>query len=103
MKIKIDSEEVFELNETKKKVIKNDIHADEFDSDMKRRVRYIVEHKYERCFERLKNEWMPKFAAKGVQSVPLDQDAFAELVFAQPEYKDRKSRELESKAFNDKK
>jgi len=96
MKIKVNEEQVFELNETKKKVIKNDIHADEFDLDIKRRVKYIIEHKYERCFDRLKKEWEPKLAAKGISMLPTDPDSFAQLVFSQPEYKDRKVRDQES-------
>lgn len=98
MKIKVDNEEVLDLNETKKKVIKNDIHADEFDNDMKRRVKYIIEHKYEQCFKRLKAEWEPKLAAKGIASLPTDPDAFAELVFSQTDYKDRKVKEQEAEA-----
>jgi len=98
MKIKVDNEDVFELTATQKKVIKNDIDEDIFDADMKRRVRYIIEHKYERCFERLKREWEPKLAAKGIESLPTNRDAFAELVFTQPEYKSRKQKKLEAEA-----
>ena len=64
---------------------------------MKRRVRYIIEHKYEQCFERLKKEWEPKLKAKGVTTVPLDDIAFSELVFAQPEYENRKDKEAKEK------
>ena len=96
MKLKVDNEEVFELSPTMKKVIKNDISDDIFDEDMKRRVRYIIEHKYEQCFKRLKEEWEPKLAAKGVSMLPTDRDAFAELVFTQPEYKSRKQKDLET-------
>ena len=96
MKIQVDNVDVFELNQTKKKVLKNDIHDDEFDSDMKRRVRYIIEHKYEQCFNRLKSEWEPKLSAAGYTMIPTDKDAFAELVFQQPGYKNRKQRDLES-------
>ena len=99
MKIKVDDVEVFELTETQKNVIKNDIDEDIFDDDMKRRVRYILEHKYERCYARLKNEWEPKLAAKGVESLPTNPDAFASLVFQQPEYKARKQRNIEAKAI----
>lgn len=98
MKINVDNEDVFELTETQKKVIKNDIDEDVFDADMKRRVRYIIEHKYERCFERLKKEWEPKLAAKGIESLPTNRDAFAELVLSQPEYKSRKQKKLEADA-----
>lgn len=96
MKFFVDNDQVFELSETKKKVIKNDIHEDIFSDDVKRRVRWVLEHKYENCFKRLKDEWEPKLAARGVKMLPVDQDSFAELIFSQPDYKNRSQRELES-------
>ena len=97
MKIKVDDVDVFELTETQKKVIKNNISDEIFDADMKRRLEYILTHKYEQCFKRLKAEWEPKLAAKGLESIPTNKDAFAELVFSQPDYKDRSARDLENK------
>jgi hypothetical protein len=96
MKFKVDDIEVFELNEIKQKVLKNDIHSDEFDEDIKRRVKYIIEHKYEQSFKRMKDEWEPKLKVAGVKAIPLDEDEFAQLVFSQPTYKDRKTRDLEN-------
>lgn len=96
MKISVNDQELFTLSDTQKKVICNDIHADIFEDDMKRRLNYILMHKYERCFQRLKAEWEPKLKDAGVASIPLDNDAFAELVFSQPNYKCRKTRENES-------
>jgi hypothetical protein len=95
MKISVDNVELFTLTDTQKNVIKNDINDDIFDEDMKRRLQYILMHKYERCFERLKKEWDNKLAANGVQNIPLDKDLYAELVFTQPNYKDRKTRDAE--------
>lgn len=95
MKFNVDDETIYELNETKQNVIKNEIHSDEFNEDIKRRVKYIVDHKYEQCFKRLKAEWEPKLKASGVKSIPLDNDEFAQLVFAQSAYKDRKTRDTE--------
>jgi hypothetical protein len=97
MKISVDNVPLFELNETQKKVIKNDINSDIFDEDMKRRLHWVLNHKYEQCFMEFKNEWDQKLKALGVASVPTDPDAYAELVFSLPQYKDRKSRELEGK------
>jgi len=97
MKIKIDDKEIMELSAIRKQVICNDIHADEFEADIERRLCYILCHKFERCFERLKKEWDPKLKANGVESIPLDEDAYAALVFAQPAYMDRKAREAASK------
>lgn len=95
MKFFVDNDEVFELSETKKSVIKNDINSDIFLDDTKRRVKWVIEHKYEQCFKRLKSEWEPKLASKGVQYIPTDPDAFAELVFSQSDYKNRAQRDLE--------
>lgn len=96
MKISVDDVELFSLSETQKKVIKHEINEDIFDDDMKRRIQYILLHKYERCFKKLKDEWEPKLKDSGVESIPLDDSAFAELVFKQEGYKSKKTRESET-------
>lgn len=100
MKIKVDDKDLFELSETQKKVIMNDIHEDVFEEDMKRRLQYILMHKYERCFERLKAEWCAsqvgdkcKLEKNGVKAIPTNPDDLAELIFSQPNYECRKTRE----------
>lgn len=95
MKISVNDKELFTLSETQKKVIKNDIQDEIFDGDMCRRLQYILCHKYERCFERLKLEWMPKLKER-IASIPTNDDALAELIFSQPDYKNRTAREIES-------
>lgn len=95
MKISVDDKELFTLSDTQKQVIQNDIHSDIFDEDMKRRLQYILMHKYERCFARLKAEWDIKLVDNGVKSVPTNADEYAQLVFSQPNYLDRKSRDAQ--------
>lgn len=97
MKIKVNDQDLFELSPTQKKVICNDIHEDEFDADMKRRLQYILTHKYERCMERLKNEWIPKLRQR-LDSIPTNDDALAEIIFNQPDYQCRKTRENAAKS-----
>jgi len=94
MKVTVDGEEIFTLSEVQKKVIKNDIHEDEFEFDMKRRLYYILNHKYERCLERLKLEWMPKLKNR-IETIPTNDEAFAQIIFSQPDYKGRKERHIE--------
>jgi len=89
MKISVNDKPLFELDDIQKRVIQNDIHADEFEADMKRRLKWVLIHKYEQCFKRLKEEWDPKLGGR-VESVPTDRHAYAQLVFSQPDYKDRK-------------
>ena len=92
MKIQINGKDCFELSELQKKVIMNDIHEDEFESDMKRRLEYILQRKYEQCFERLKAEWMPVLE-KSMDAVPTDPNKLAEVIFSHLDYKSRKYRE----------
>jgi hypothetical protein len=95
MKISLDGEEILNLSDVKKKVIMNDIDSNIFVEDMKKRLCYVLEHKYERCIDRLKNEWMPKLASR-MESVPTNDEELAKIVFSQPDYKDRNAREKES-------
>lgn len=92
MKISVDDQELYRLTETQKKVIQNDILTEVFEEDMKRRLKWVLTHKYERCFERLKKEWEPKLSEK-MSSLPTNPDEFAKLIFAQPDYKNRSQRE----------
>lgn len=92
MKIKCDDKEIFELSETQLKCIQNDIPTSQCIQDLERRLCYVLEHKYEQCFKRLKEEWEPKLAKRGYKSIPTDQDEFAKLVFAQEDYEDREQR-----------
>jgi hypothetical protein len=97
MRVSIDGKECFTLTETQKKVIMNDIPAEIFESDMERRLKWVLlDEKYEKCFERLKREWEPKLIAEGAASLPTDKEAFAEMVFARPDYKNRSQREAHS-------
>lgn len=92
MKIHVDGKEVFNLNDTRKKVIKNEIPDEDFQKDMERRVSYIIQHKYEKCFQRLKQEWEPKLQ-KRMSSIPTDPEELAKLIFEQSDYRSRSQRD----------
>lgn len=96
MKISVDDVELYTLTDTQKNVIKNEIKSEILDSDLKTRVQWVLTHKYEQCYKRLKTEWDPKLELAGVQTVPTNKDEYAELVFTQPDYKDRSTRDAES-------
>lgn len=96
MKISVNDQELFTLSETQKQVIMNDIHEDIFEEDMKRRLRWVLIHKYEECFKRLKAEWDLKLIAAGVKMIPTDFEEYARLVFSQPSYKSKAARQKET-------
>jgi hypothetical protein len=98
MKISVNDQELFTLNDTQIKVLQNEIDCNELESDLKRRLEWVIMHKYEYGIKNLKNEWMPKLKENGVTMIPTDDIAFAELVFSQPNYKDRMLRDCEAKA-----
>ena len=91
-KIKYENEEILDIPQWMQDVIENDVEED-FDADMKRRLQYVITHKAERCLDRMKLEWLPKLKAKGVESIPLNDEAFVVLVLSQPEYKKAKDRQ----------
>jgi hypothetical protein len=93
MKISVDNKDLFTLTATQKKVICNDINDDIFEDDMKRRLQWVLMHKYENCFKRLKAEWDKKLLDNGVKMMPTDPDEYANLVFSQPNYKNRSGRD----------
>ena len=99
MKISVNDQEVFALAEWEKDVIKNDIHADDFDTDMKRRLEWVLRHKAEQCYIRFEKEWLEKLRADpSVESIPKSKEAFVALVKSRSDYKDRKARDAEATA-----
>lgn len=94
MKISVDNQEVFELAEWEKDVIKNDIDADNFDADMKRRLEWVLKHKAEQCYIRFEKEWLEKLRADPtVEAIPKSKEAFVALVKSRSDYKDRKAKD----------
>ena len=97
MKISVNGKDLFELSDIQKKVICNEISEDIFEADMMRRLEWVLMHKYEQCFKKLKEEWDTQLPALGVKSVPTDPDEYAKLVISQPTYMCRKDRDEAAK------
>lgn len=95
MKISVNDVELFTLTEIQKQVIQNEVQAEIFEDDMKRRLQWVLMHKYEECFKSLKAEWDSKLASNGVSLIPTDPESYAALVFEQPNYKNRSQRDAE--------
>lgn len=96
MKISVDGVDLFELSDVQKQVIQNNIPSEIFDEDMKRRLQWILMHKYEQCFKEFKEEWDSKLITNGIKMIPSNDEEYAKLVFAQPNYKNRSQREAEA-------
>lgn len=92
MKIQVNGKDLFEVSDIQKKVLAYEISTDKLEDDLKRRLHWVLMHKYEQCFKRLKKEWDSKLAANGVKLVPTDPDEYAALVVSQPNYQDASAR-----------
>ena len=99
MKVDVDNKNLFQLSEHHKKVIQWDIPTEDFENDMKRRIQYIVMHKYQQCIDRLIKEWEPKLRER-FPNLPTNQEALANLIMNQPDYKDRSQRQRENRPVN---
>ena len=87
MKISVNDIELFTLNETQKLVIQSELSSEIFEEDMKRRLQWVLIHKYEQCFNALKRRWDPILSQR-YTSIPTDSREYSQLVFSQPDYKD---------------
>lgn len=92
MKVFLDNKEILNISDTMFKVIGNDI-AEDVAGDIERRLAWVITHKYEQCFSRLKAEWDPKLSTRNIEMIPTNKEKYAELVFSQPDYKNRFERE----------
>jgi hypothetical protein len=98
MLVKIDDEVLFEIDERMIKLIAHDI--EDPIPDIKRRLRWIIEHKCDRCFDRMKQEWtaegpdgQSKLAKLGVAAIPTNKRDLADLIMSHPTYMNRVQRE----------
>lgn len=97
MIIKADDREILNIDEMTKKLISDDVNRDIIDQDIIRRIKWIVQHKAEFNYQRLKKQWVPKLKNRNI-SIPKNPKALATVIFAQPDYKDAKTRVAEQEA-----
>lgn len=86
MKFYVDQTQVYELDSTQEKIIQDNIPSVLFTSDMQRRVEWVISQKLDQSFDSLFTHWLPILQQR-YESLPSNKNAFAELVFAQPDYK----------------
>lgn len=94
MKVKLNDEVIFEIDERMVKLLANDV-LDPI-NEIKRRLQYIIEHKCDMIYERLEKEWLPKLREdKKITSIPTSKTALCDLIFSRPDYKNRSQRDDE--------
>lgn len=93
MRIDVNGVELFTITPEQKKVIEYEVSSDVFEADIKRRLFWVINECYKVAIQQMKNEWIPVLKAEETPSIPLDDQAFADLIMARPDYKDAKARQ----------
>ena len=96
--LKIDNEIILLISDTEEKIVKNSVSC--YKEWIKTGVLNIIKEKIDNSMKRLEQEWIAdgKLAANGVVSIPLDRNEKAELIFSQPNYKDKNARDANNAA-----
>ena len=110
LKVMVNGEVIKEITPFERKIIEYTI-CDPFEADMERRAQYFANNKNElrrypcvfsekilNNLGRIAKEWEPKLIERGIP-IPISYWNLAELVFAQPDYKDRATIEAELTAL----
>ena len=92
MKIKVNDKPHFEITDTQMKVFKFEIPDDIVEDDLKRRLQWIIQEKYNHIYPRFKERGLNLLKENGIKAVPVDDDEFIELVCSQPNYRNRAKR-----------
>jgi len=92
MQVKLDDEVLFEIDDLMVNLLAHDL-LDPI-QEIKRRLKYIIDHKCDQCYERMRLEWTQKFTNDpNMTSVPTKKADFVNLVLTHPDYKNRVERD----------
>jgi hypothetical protein len=91
MKIAVNDVEICDIGQNQKDLFGEFIPQAQMEDAVAESIGKLLLHKYEQCMLRLRREWEPKLAAQDID-IPQDDDEFATLVFAHPDYKDKSAR-----------
>ncbi len=97
MQITVDGSDLYELLEVDMEILQYMLPSATLNADLKRRLEWVLRHKITRCYVHLRQEWMPILQADPeVTEVPLDDEAFFNMIKVRPDYKDRDAKDAEA-------
>jgi hypothetical protein len=72
MKVYLDDKEIFEITQTDLDLLGHELL--DVQSEIERRIQWVIAHKCEQVFKRIKEEWIPKFLEAELRDiiVPLN-------------------------------
>ena len=99
MDVKLDDEILFSIDDIMLKLLAHDL--DDPIEEIKRRLKYIIEHKCDMCFQRLNDEYLPKLENDpDIHSIPKSKRDRVNLICQLPYYKNKQQRNNQSDNTN---
>lgn len=95
MLIKFNDEVILELSELDLQILKNDLREDELENEIKGRLIYSILTKKSDCEKRIMKQWKPILSAEN-DMLPTRTEALLQMIFADPRYKSRTTRDEEA-------
>jgi hypothetical protein len=94
MKVYLDEKEILEITQTDLDLLGHDLL--DVQGEIERRIQWVISHKCEQVFNRMKAEYTPKFLDADTLP-PKTREAFVAAVKVRADYKDRVARDAEAK------
>jgi hypothetical protein len=88
MKISVDGVDLFTIEEHQKKAMIHFLEGENFEEDMKRRIQWVITHKYEQCLKKMVDEWLPKLKER-YDSIPSKDADLVDKITSESDYQPR--------------
>ena len=94
MQITVDGVDLYELSAIDIEILEYVFPASTLDADCKRRLEWVLRLKIKQAYKRLRKDWMPILETDpAVTQVPINDEAFFNMVKVRPDYMDWEARD----------
>ena len=83
--VSVNGEPVLKISAHKKRVICDSIHEDMLEEDLNRRIRWVIDAKYNACLNRMVSRWLPILQSR-YDTLPTNIDNLVNIIYEQPDY-----------------
>ncbi len=91
--IKKDNTEIFQISDVDLKLMADELV--DVEDEINRRIQWVIEHKCEQVYKRFRQQWEGKLKSENVETIPMQKEAFVNLITVRADYKNRAQREAE--------
>lgn len=97
MKIRLNEEVIYQVSEFERKVLEDFFNALDLEDHIKKGLVWNIQSLCNNSKQNLKNQWMP-LLFKRYKSIPTDDEELINLIFEQPDYRNKYQMDFEKSA-----